>query len=172
MMTSRNDGPRRESKISLTDLFKSAAGTSINVDGRQLHQNFSLQVSEDDLIVISFLRSSDRPVQGLAINAQHCHIQVADTRARKIALWLDTAPERVELRVLKAKRGASLSIFNLWRDEKYGSTMYRLNNAAMQIDAQQDEVFLVRCSDGWGEPDFNDLVFQLTHVRASASMTG
>jgi hypothetical protein len=52
---------------------------------------------------------------------------------------------------------------NQWRDEKFGSTMYRLNNAAMEILPQEDGVSVVmRCSDGWGEPDFDDLVIQLT----------
>jgi hypothetical protein len=108
-------------------------------------------------------------VQGLGIKLADARgaLEVAGTRARGIVLWTDTAPRDVECLVLKAKRGATLSLVNQWRDEKYGTTMYSLNAAAIDIQSQSDGSVRLLCSDGWGtEPDFEDLVVRLRVERA------
>lgn len=69
--------------------------------------------------------------------------------------------EERHLRRDQCEGGARVVITNQWRDEKYGSTMYKLNNAAMEVLDQTDGSLLLRCSDGWGDADFNDLVVQV-----------
>jgi hypothetical protein len=56
-------------------------------------------------------------------------------------------------------------VLDQWKDMKYGSTMYRLNDAAMQIDHGADGSLLFKCSDGWGQPDFGDLIFEVRMDR-------
>lgn len=146
--------------------FAAANGGPIQYERRKLYWTYWLTVKEGDEISLRFVRAIDSPVQGLGIKTEKCHVQVADTTAKSIALWTDTAPKEVNLRAVKAKAGARIGLFNQWRDEKYGSTMYHLNNAAMEVQAQPDGSFLIRCSDGWGEADFNDLVLVLSHRSA------
>ncbi|WP_337169514.1 hypothetical protein [Gemmatimonas aurantiaca] len=145
------------------DQFQSTNGAPIRYDGRELHAKLAFQVKNGDTIELRFLRSAERPVQGIGITCEKCEIRVASTTAKRIGLWADTAPRTVTLEVVKARTDAHVIFFNQWRDEKYGSTMYRVNNAAMELVPQPDASILVRCSDGWGEPDFNDLVFQIVH---------
>jgi hypothetical protein len=146
--------------------FAATKGGPIHYDRRELHWTYWLAVNGGDEIALRFLRSADSPLQGIGIKAEKCHVQVANVTAKSLGLWTDTAPKDVLLRVVKAKRGARVGFFNQWRDEKYGSTMYHLNNAAMEIQPQPDGSALLRCSDGWGEPDFNDLVLTLSHRPA------
>ena len=155
-----------------TDQFESTNGAPIQYDGRELHAKLVLAAANGDTIALRFLRSADRPVQGIGITCEHCEIRVAGTMAKSIGLWTDTAPKAVTLEVVKAKTGARVIFFNQWRDEKDGSTMYRLNNAAMELVPQPDGSILARCSDGFGEPDFNDLVFQLTHREPGREYLG
>lgn len=141
--------------------FGAAKDAPIHYNGRDLHRQFVLPVKKGDSIGLRFLRATDRPVQGVGVKCEKCEISIADTRARSFGLWTDTAPSEVILNVVKAQADARVVFFNQWRDEKYGSTMYHLNNAAMEIVPQPDGSVLLRCSDGWGEPDFNDLVLQV-----------
>jgi hypothetical protein len=110
---------------------------------------------------IHFLQSCAVPVQGIGIKCKSCQIEVAGERLSHIGLWRDTAPPEVLLRVATAGSGATITFFNQWRDEKHGTTMYHLNNAAMQIEKESSNVFLVRCSDGWGPIDLSDLEFRV-----------
>jgi hypothetical protein len=152
--------------LTFTQRFDAANGGPIEYEGRQLHAAHTLSVAEGDRIALQFLHSIDRPVQGLGVKCEKCEIAVAQAVAKSLALWTDTAPPDVELQIVKAGKGARVTFFNQWRDEKYGTTMYRLNNAAMDIVPQDDGSDVLRCSDGWGEQvDFNDLVVKLTQKR-------
>jgi len=143
------------------ELFDAAQGTSIRYQGRELHATYDVAVSQGQTITLRFLRSTHRPVQGVGIACHNCQIAIGETEAKNIALWTDTAPADVVLTITKAKSGARVTFVNQWRDEKFGSTMYRLNNAAMEILPGPNGLLDFRCSDGWGAADFNDLIFQL-----------
>ena len=141
----------------------------IEYEGRKLRPHCVLAVSPGDSIEIRFERFTSRPVQGLgvALTGRRGALEVASTRARQLALWTDTAPHQVSCRVVGVAPGTTLKITNQWRDEKYGTTMYSLNAAAMEILHETDGSVLLRCSDGWGtDPSFDDLVVRLRHAPA------
>ena len=142
--------------------FERNKGAPIQYQGHELFTSYVLTVRSGDCISVRVLRAIDRPIQGIGIKCDKCEIRVSDTVGKSIALWTDTAPRDVLLHVGKAKAGAKVTFFNQWRDEKYGSTMYHLNNAAIQPEPQPDGSVLLRCSDGWGDPDLDDLVVQIT----------
>lgn len=87
---------------------------------------------------------------------------VNNQEAKHIILWVDTAPSDVEI-VCKAPRtGAVIRIWNAWRDSA-GTTQAWLRNAGMLVDATGAGVIL-RCSDGLGPPDFDDLIVKIQFV--------
>ena len=145
----------------LADRFDEAKGAPIDYSGRSLHKSLKLPVSTGDSLELRFLRSSDRPVQGVGLKCENCRVKIAGIVAASAALWRETASDHVAIDIVNARNAAQLILFNQWRDEKHGSTMYHLNNAAMEIVEQPDAALLLRCSDGWGEPDFQDLVVEL-----------
>ena len=140
-------------------------GGLIEYQGRQLRLSYWLSVSKGDRLHLIFERQTARPVQGLALQLhdRRGELQIGGTRSRHMVLWTDTAPRHVECSVNKVKRGGQLSLMNVWRDEKYGTTMMGLNCAAMDVQVQADGSALLCCSDGWGmDPDFSDLVVRLS----------
>ena len=150
----------------LSQLFEGVEkGVPIRYGGRDLYRAYRLEVREGDTLSIRFLKNVDRPVQGIGLKCHKCKLQVAGTEAANLALWVDTAPPTVVVRIAKAKPGATVLVSNLWRDEKHGTTMYYINNAAMDVVAQPDGSLLFRCSDGWLGPDFGDLVFLAALIK-------
>ena len=151
--------------VTLDQLSKANSGQPIEYEGRRLHWTYTIAVTKEAMLTLLFLRAAERPVQGIGIKAEKCRLEIAGTRGTDIALWADTAPRRVPMRVSNPRNGALLRFWNQWRDEKHGTTMYRLNNAAMEVLPQPDGSVLFRCSDGWLGPDFDDLVFQTEMER-------
>lgn len=143
------------------DAFERAKGQPIDYEGRKVQLSYWLPVSDGDHVGIKFLRYASTPVQGLGLTAERCQLRVVSITSSNVVLWTDTAPRDVEIRVVKAKPGARLGLMNQWRDAKYGTTLMGINNAAMEFQPQSDGSVVLRCSDGWGEPDFNDLVVRL-----------
>src|SRR5262245_43870834 len=145
----------------LSELFDASEARHIHWNGYELARDLVVKVGKGDEVHIRFLRSCDVPVQGIGITGKSCQLEISGTRSAHIGLWRDTAPAEVILRVATARSGATITFFNQWRDEKHGTTMYHVNNAAMQIEQESPNVFLVRCSDGWGPVDLSDLEFRI-----------
>ncbi len=147
-----------------TPLFLASAGAPIEVDGQRLHSSLRLEPAPKGRIHVFFERSVQRPVQGLSISAasdKH-QLTVAGTSARHFVLWRDTAPTHVEIELPAARLPVPLVIHNVWRDEKYGTTMYGVNAAAMRITEEAQGKWLLECSDGWGnDANFADLVVRI-----------
>ena len=157
----------RESMVqTFADQFAARDGQPIRHEGRELHAVYWLPVKKGDSVSLRFIRYVDRPIQGLGIRTEKCDVRVGDVVGKHIGLWTDTAPREVLLDVVKARDGARVGVFNQWRDAKYGTTMYSLNNAAMEVLEQQDGSLLLRCSHGCGDVDFSDLVVDL-RLRAA-----
>jgi hypothetical protein len=146
--------------------FEAARGNTIHYRGRELRTKYVVAVNRGDTLLIEFLRASDRPVQGLGITCENCQVSIAGAVSKHFGLWLDTAPREVLLIVKNAKGNARLEFFNQWRDEKYGTTLYMLNNAAIDVSEEPDGSVTLRCSDGWTEPDFDNLVVRLSHKKS------
>ena len=149
------------------DFTRSFANTTdgiVEYEGRMLRASYRVSVVPQTRLRITFQKCVRRPVQGLSIKLEDPRgaLEIEGTRSRGFALWTDTAPHDVECVVLKARRNCQLSLHNTWRDEKYGTMMYHLNAAAMDVREQPDGSLLMCCSDGWGtEPSFEDLVVRL-----------
>ena len=141
--------------------FVASGGNPIRHDGRDLHWTFYLPVQAGNVVEIRFRDFKRVPVQGLAIDCDDCMVEVAGTRSRKFQLWTDSAPERVCLKVIRAKPMAKLALFNVWTDPDHSTMLYRLNNAAILPESGSDGWVTLNCSDGLGPPEFGDLVVDL-----------
>jgi hypothetical protein len=147
--------------MTLADRFASAQGNHLEVDGCTLYWTFYIPVSTGDSFEFRFRDFARSPVQGLAIDCDLCQGEIAGQKARSFQLWTDTAPERVSLRIHRAKSGARLSIFNVWGDESHSPMLYRLNDAAIYVDGAFPGPVVLRCSDGYGNLDLSDLVVEI-----------
>jgi hypothetical protein len=157
--------------VDFTKAFMESNGEPISYQGRTLRDAYELSVTEGERLEIAFERATPSPVQGIGIgaNAKGVQLETNDQKGKQFVLWADTAPPRVEILVRKAKPNTPLRIWNVWRDEKYGMTMYGVNAAAIEVCDQSDGSVLLRCSDGWKGPDFEDLHVAVRRLPARAS---
>jgi hypothetical protein len=147
--------------MTLAERFVAANGGPITVDGQELLWTYWRTVKQQDVIHLTFLSAITQPLQGVGITAEKSVLEIASVKSRNFALWADNSPEHVEIRVVQARPGARVGFFNQWRDEAYGTTMYRLNDAAMRIEERDDGAVVLECSDGRGGLNFHDLTVQL-----------
>lgn len=152
----------------LQEEFLQNRGEPIQFNGQHLFWTYWLPVAHGDTIEVSFVRFTPRPVQGIGLEAEKCKLRIGGSTSKKFGIWTDTAPRSFEIAISQAKPGARIGIFNQWRDEVHGTTMYRLNNAAIDVRPQADGSVLLMCSDGRGEPEFNDLVVRIRHQTDQA----
>lgn len=90
-------------------------------------------------------------------------LRVGDIEAKHITLWRDTAPKEICV-VVVAKKNARLRVWNIWRDAINGQdvTQAWLRNSGMRIEPSgRPSETVLRCSDGVGPVDFDDLVVGL-----------
>ncbi|KRA67188.1 hypothetical protein ASD89_02960 [Caulobacter sp. Root656] len=114
-----------------------------------------------DQMVLEFRRGVATPVQGLAIKLEGGILCANDVEARHLTLWLDTAPKEVCLLITKKKKKARLMIWNIWRDTIDGRdiTQAWLGNSGMRIELSgEGNETILRCSDGVGPVNFDDLI--------------
>ena len=142
-------------------LFAASHGKPIEFGGQVLHLALNLAPDAMSRLHILFESSVSRPVQGLRISARKPKhkLRVQDTTARHLVLWRDTAPKHTEIELPSTRQPVPIVIYNVWRDEKYGTTLYGLNAAAMRVTEEGLGKWLLECSDGWGtDANFSDLV--------------
>lgn len=147
--------------MTLAEKFAEAKGGPIVHEGQTLHWTYWLPVSKGQAIEVTFLSATSRPLQGVGVIIEGGELEVASIKSKQFALWSDTAPEHIMLRVARAKDSARVGFFNQWRDEVHGSTMYRINDAAIRVDHRPDGAAILHCSDGRGELNLTDMVVQL-----------
>ncbi|WP_420469891.1 hypothetical protein [Brevundimonas sp. FT23042] len=149
----------------LADLFAAERSPTIVWDGAVAYAVWEVTPVPEEL-AIEFLSAAAAPIQGLAVKIDGGMLRVNGEEAKHITLWQDTAPRKV--RVVIAKKGkAKLSIWNIWREAIGGHdvTQAWLGNFGMRIEQSDDEnETILRCSDGVGSVDFDNLVVSVKAV--------
>lgn len=145
--------------------FISSRGGPIEYEGRELHLAFVLPVHAGDEIRIVFLRFTRELRQGVRIvtRGRGCKVSVGGRLLDDVVLWSDTAPREVLMTVHGGGKGAEIRIWNVWEDPIRGTMLQALSSGAIEIQPQPDRSVVLRCSDGSGEPEFDDLVILLRH---------
>lgn len=113
-----------------------------------------------DQVVFEFRHGVPTPIQGLAIKLEGGILSANNVEAKHLTLWQDTAPEEVCVLITKRKK-ARLMIWNIWRDTIGGQdvTQAWLRNSGMRIERSVDGgETILRCSDGIGPVNFDDLI--------------
>lgn len=142
----------------LSSLFAEQQTNQIDWDG-PLYSLYELP-SDTSELTIRFLSARSQPPQGLRFKVRGGTFEVESTTADDLIIWQDTAPAEVPIRIAwKPKGTRSLRIWNAWRVNDV--TQAWLGNAGMRVTAMADGVIELRCSDGEGDPDFDDLVAEV-----------
>jgi hypothetical protein len=146
-------------KNTLAELFMAAAGPTVEYEGRIVHAAIFRQVTQPGSYLVRFVKAVRKPLQVLGMAIDKGELRVEDTTAQKIALWYDSSPDVVEVHYRPYPGGDRLSIYNMWEDEE-GTVHAWLVHAGMLVEEIGNKMIL-RCSDGWGKPTFNDLIVEI-----------
>lgn len=142
----------------LSSLFAEQQTNQIEWNG-PLYSLYELPSDASEL-TIRFLSAKPQPPQGLRVKVRGGTFDVESTVADDLILWQDTAPSEVRIRIAwKSKESRSLRVWNAWRVNDV--TQAWLGNAGMRVTASEGGLIEFRCSDGEGDPNFDDLVAQV-----------
>lgn len=147
----------------LSDLFQASSGAPIDWEGQRVQMMYELNAEVDQDLEIRFKDLSPARPQGLRLRARGGVLDVNGSRLEDVVLWSDSAPEVVNVKLVPAKGKGPMNVrlWNTWRDA--AGTMHAwIGNAGMLVEHHDDGSTDLRCSDGFDEPTFDDLVAMLT----------
>ncbi len=143
--------------MSLAQSFAKGSGRRTKWQGSTVHSVLKVDVSAGDRIVVERVRSSRVRAQALKLAVDRGDLRANGIAVPVVSIWSHTAPERVEIQVV-GRRAKSIDIWNAWSYEGVDSSW--IGNAAMLVE-REGRGQLLRCSDGLGDPTFDDLVVRL-----------
>jgi len=142
----------------LASLFAEQQTNQIDWEG-PLYSLYELPTDTAEM-TIRFVAATAHPAQGLRLKVRGGTFEIDSTTADDVVLWQDTAPNEVRVLIKwKPKGSRSLRIWNAWRVKEV--TQAWLGNAGMRVTASEDGSLVFHCSDGEGDPDFDDLVAEV-----------
>jgi hypothetical protein len=151
--------------VTLADLFSTSGDRPIEVDGRMVHRKFQRQLQGWMEVHVKRLQYNTLIPQGLRIKSGKVELEYDGQRVRDLVLWADSSPQDCMLRVI-GQQGAVLKCWNVWQSGGVAALQGPSDNAGMVIEEMSDGVRLL-CSDGVGEPDFEDFIVELRFDRAT-----
>lgn len=152
--------------ISLAQRFQEARAPIIEVDGREIYGLYEIGVSSGETgLSLDFVSSKKSTIQGVNIKAVNCNVEINNRILTDFVIWEDRSPQHIPMNVTIKRGGkAALKIWNVW---KYDDVSHAwIGNAGMLVK-KDDGHIAFHCSDGTGEPDFEDLVFTIDVVKVT-----
>jgi hypothetical protein len=145
----------------LAQRFQAAQGAPIEVDGQTAQMTYEPPPLSEPARLEVELETSSGHVQGLRIKARGGDVVINDQALDDIVLWTDTAPPvtTAELRP-KGSKPLAIRMWNVWRDEA-GTMQAWIGDAGIVVEDDGSGTVTLRCSDGYDEPSFDDLLVKL-----------
>ncbi|MEW6533779.1 MAG: hypothetical protein AB1473_23315 [Thermodesulfobacteriota bacterium] len=146
-------------KKTLAELWNETAEATVQYEGQTVHGVVFKEVRKPGKFIVRFLRAVPSPVQALRINIRPGDLVIEDTISPKMILRLDTSPDLVEVHYRPSPRGSKITFYNSWIDENDAIDRWR-RHFGMLVEETGNKMVL-RCSDGRGEPTFDDLIVEI-----------
>ena len=141
--------------VDLSKLFAEQQASEIDWNGA-LFGLYELPSDVTRLRVQFRARASDLR-QGIRLKIRGGEMEVDGVLASDFVFWQDVSPDEFDVQVRWKTKGArSLRVWNCW--EVNGVMHAWLGNAGMRVELVSPSALILRCSDGDGEPSFDDLV--------------
>ena len=150
-------------KETLADLFWRASGPTVQYEGLTVHGAVFRYVKKPGRFRVRFLASVQKPIQALCIDIDPGKLIIEDEAFSKTILRRDTAPDVVLVGYQPSRNGSKITLYNSWINKNGGIEAW-LVHAGMLVEETGDKMIL-RCSDGLGEPTFDDLVVEVTFLQ-------
>ena len=143
----------------LDSLFWKSKGGAVEFRGRTVSRIFKRRVRPHEVVTVRFIRSISEPAQGLLFRIPGGTLRILNDSIKDLSLWSDTFPGEDTL-VCETKRPNTLKIWNAWRSPN-GKAIYWIHESGILIEEPSPTTVVLRCSDGIGDANFEDLVVEL-----------
>lgn len=150
---------RMTTNKNLSELLAEARGLPIRFGGFEVRAIYEIPVRETSTLHVSFVHATPARSQALRIRSEKVTLRVGNSKVKDAIFWTDTAPPLFEVIVDPPAGGGSIKVWNEWRD-RTGVQNAWMGNAGMVVTLD-DDVILLKCSDGIGEPTFDDFVVSI-----------
>ena len=144
--------------MALAEQFAHAHGYPIQVDGHSVQMLYRRRAQSGLTMRVRWVARVDAPVQGISVSVKGGALRVAESKARDVALWTDTAPEEVIVRC-EGRDVKEQSLWNCRRDDREGTQAW-VGNSGMIVQVLDASVLRFRCNSR-SEITFEDLVFDV-----------
>ena len=138
--------------------FARGHGQPIQIDGHTVQMIYRREAHRGLTLRVRWVRRVDAPVQGISVSIKGGTLQVADSRAKDVVLWADTAPDEVILRC-DGRNVREISLWNCWRDGRHVTQAW-VGNAGMMVEERDAGALRFHCNSR-PEVTFEDLVFDV-----------
>jgi hypothetical protein len=140
----------------LSDLFERAQAPVVTWNDNLVHSMYELPgLAVGTILRIEFDDPNPSRSEGLRLRMRGGSLIIEERELDDIVLWSDSSP-RVVTATVNGPKGGALRLWNCWRDP--GETMQAwIGNAGMLVESTRTGIVL-KCSDGFGEASFDDLV--------------
>ncbi|MEV0682156.1 hypothetical protein AB0I60_37130 [Actinosynnema sp. NPDC050436] len=132
----------------------------IDVGDMRVHQRLVIpQVGAGRTLSVTFERYSEEIGQAVCVSTAKGKLQIGEERAARFILWADHSPVKVDLQITN-RVPSDIVLWNAWRRHD-GGVDAALRYAGMLVESVRTSVWHLRCSDGIGSADFDDLVLRV-----------
>lgn len=146
----------------LCDLFMQSRKPTVQYKGLTVHAAYFKHVKKPGAFIVRFLHEINFPIQALGIDIDDGIMVIEGFEVSKTILRRDTCPEVVIVHYDPPPWGTRLCLYNQWID-KNGNSDAWIGNAGMLVEEFGNKVFF-HCSDGKGEPTFDDLIVEIEFI--------
>lgn len=148
--------------MSLAEAFRNSSGRKTKWQGQTVHAIIKIDVSDGDVIEIRRMSSSSQRAQALKVSVDKGELRANGVLTTLAAIWTHTAPKVAALEVV-GRKTRSVDVWNSWSYDGVDSSW--IGSAGILHDLDGD-THTLRCSDGVGDPVFDDLVVEVSVTRA------
>jgi hypothetical protein len=152
--------------LSLAEMFIQTNGEPVVINGVQVVMSYRVEVKKGQEVKIDFISSKSSFRQGIEISLdkRKGFVEVNSQNLFTPVFWKDTAPSSFVIKCFPKKNEGQLNIWNIWQQHfnPEGRIDAWLGNSGINIEQLGTSSYQFRCSNGIGEIDFEDLVFQVT----------
>jgi hypothetical protein len=156
---------------SLSELFQASGGKPIQWEDQLVHMMFEFaDLDAGKELRIDFSQPNPARPEALRLKSRGGSLELNGKLLDDVVLWSDSAPHSVfaGLHPKRAGQPMSVRVWNAWRDE-LGTMQAWIGNSGMLIEELRDHVTMLRCSDGFDDPSFDDLVARVEVVNGRPS---
>ncbi len=143
----------------LSERFEQVQGETLEHEGQTVRQLYRRTVSDGTRFTVELQDKPGRKVQALNLDADGgAALVINEEEMTRAVVRADTAPRRTEV-LVTADGSGELTAYNAWIGSHEALHSW-IGNSGMLVDDDGETVTL-RCSDGDGDPSFDDLVVVL-----------